>query len=180
MKEITFRVNRRGAAKGAALHLTLALAFLLFRLFATPLAPNHPALPQSWEALASFIGIVGFIFFTILGLRFFRMLVSSEPYLVINVRGVQDNASGMFSGAGWIAWEEIADVKLSKYHNLPCVELVPKDRGRFLQRFGWVERLGRSSRLGYPAVALRGPLLSIEPSELAERMRAYWRHASET
>jgi len=73
-----------------------------------------------------------------------------------------------------------ADVRLSKYQGLPCVELVPKNRERFLQRFSWLERLNRSARFGYPAVALRGPLLPVEPALLAEQIRGYWRNALNT
>lgn len=180
MVEVTYNVDRRGATKGVAFHLTLAIVCLLFHLFASPLARDHPDLPDAWETLASYIGIAGFVLFAVLGLRFLRMLVSSEPYLVINTEGILDNASGMFSGAGWIKWEEVADIRLSKYHNLPCVELVLKDRERFLQRFGWAERLNRSYRLGYPTVALRGPLLPVEPAVLVEQIQGYWQRAPDT
>lgn len=179
MNEVAYHVNKRGAAKGVAFHLCLAVTFLLFHFFVSPRLQQRPDISGGWEAVASYIGMVGFVAFILLGLRFFRMMLSSEPYLVINAEGILDNASGMFSGAGWIPWDEIADIRLSKYHNLPCVELVPTDRERFLQRLGWAERISRSS-LGYPAVALRGPLLPVEPAVLAEQIQAYWQRAHDT
>ena len=161
-------------------YLSLSLAFLLFHLLVPAHIGEDSGLTSASKAIARVIGIVGTIVFDVLGLLFLRRLCSKEPYLVISVDGVYDNASGMLSGAGQIDWSEIADIRLSRYHGLPCVELVPSNRERFLQRFSWMERINRSSRLGYPAVALRGPLLPVAPDLLAEQMREYRRRALDT
>lgn len=159
--------------------MLLALGCLLFLLVFGVLGVDSDLSIVSM-ALASVAGVLGFVGFATLGFIFFRRLNSKEPYLVIGPAGLYDNASGMSSGAGWIAWSEIADVRLSKYHNLHCVELLPKSRTHFMQRFSWLERLNRSSRLGYPAVAIRGPLLPVEPTVLVEQIRRYWRGAHDT
>jgi hypothetical protein len=56
----------------------------------------------------------------------------------------------------------------------PCVELVPADQDAFLRRFSWLGRMGRNPRLGYPVVAIRGPLLPVGTDILVEQMRALW------
>ena len=178
-EEIVYYVNRKGTRRAIIFYLLLLLTFLLFHLYVSPKLEGTD-LPSATKVLVHIAGIGGIVLFSILVLMFLRRLYSKEPYLVISSRGVYDNASGSWSGAGWIDWSEIADVRLSKYQGLPCVELVPKNRERFLQRFSWLERLNRSARFGYPAVALRGPLLPVEPALLAEQIRGYWRNALNT
>jgi hypothetical protein len=173
LKDITYYVNRKGARRAVVFYLGLSLAFLIFCLFIPAQIGEDVELSSVLEAIARIVGIAGTIGFSVLGLIFLRRLRSREPYLVISVDGVYDNASGMTSGAGQIDWSEIADIRLSSYQGLPCVELVPKNRERFLRRFGWMERINRSSRFGYPAVAIRGPLLPVEPDVLVEQMREY-------
>lgn len=178
-REIVYEVDRRGARRSVIVHILLASGCLLF-LLVVDLFGADSDLSVVSMALATVAGVVGVVGFGKLGLIFFRRLNSSEPYLVITPEGLYDNASGMSSGAGWIAWSEIADVRLSRYHNLDCVELVPKSRRQFMRRFSWLERFNRSSRLGYPAVAIRGPLLPVEPAVLVEQISSYWRGAHET
>ncbi|MGB5472401.1 MAG: STM3941 family protein [Gammaproteobacteria bacterium] len=178
-EEIVFYVNRRGTRRTVIFCLVLLLTFLLSYIYVSPNL-GETDLPSATKVLVHIAGIGGIVLFGILGLMFLRRLYSRQPYLVISPRGVYDNASGSWSGAGWIDWSEIADVRLSKYQGLPCVELVPKNRERFLQRFNWLERLNRSARFGYPAVALRGPLLPVEPALLAEQIRGYWRNVLNT
>lgn len=179
MERITYPVDRDGARKGVLFFLALAIGFLLFHVHLAPLLTEGADPSPVSRAIASGAGLVGFAFSSILVIAYLRRLLSDEPYLALDSRGVYDNASGTWSGAGWIEWSEIADIRVSTYHNLPCVEIVPKDRARFLKRFGWLGRLDRSERLGLPAVALRGPLLPVEPIVLADRMRAYWRSATD-
>ncbi len=179
-EDIAYYVNRKGAKRAVIFFLILSLAFLLFHLFVSPHIGEDSDLSFASKALARVIGIGGIIVFATLALLFLYRLYSKEPFLVISASGIYDNASGTCSGAGQIEWSEIADVRLAKYHNLPCVEIVLKNRERFLQRFGWVERINRSARLGYPAVAIRGPLLPVEPALLAEQIREYWRRALDT
>ena len=178
-EEIVYYVNRRGTMRAVIFYLILLLTFLLFHLYVSPNTGGMD-LPSAAKLIVHITGIGGIVIFSILVLMFLRRLYSKEPYLVVSARGVYDNASGSWSGAGWIDWSEIADVRLSKYQGLPCVELVPKNRERFLQRFNWLERVNRSARFGYPAVALRGPLLPVEPALLAEQIREYWRNALST
>lgn len=178
-EEIVYYVNCRGAKSGGIFFLILSLAFLVFYLYVF-LNVGGADLPSVSKALAHIAGIGGIVGFSTLGLMFLRRLYSKEPYLIVNARGIYDNASGSWSGAGWIEWSEIADVRLSNYHSLPCVELVLKNRERFLRRFNWLGRINRSARLGYPAVALRGPLLPVEPILLVEQIRDCWRNARTT
>ena len=179
-ENIAYYANRKGAKRAVIFYLILSLAFLLFHLFVSLHIGEDSDLSFASKALARVIGIGGIIVFSTLGLLFLYRLYSKKPYLVISANGIYDNASGTYSGAGQIEWSDIADVRLSKYHNLPCVELVPKNRERFMQRFGWIERINRSARLGYPAVAIRGPLLPVEPALLAEQIRECWRSALDT
>lgn len=178
-EEIVYYVNRKGTRRAIIFYLILLLTFLLFHLYVSPKLWGTD-LPSATKVLVHIAGIGGIVLFSILVLMFLRRLYSKEPYIVVNTYGIYDNASGMWSGSGWIEWSEIADVRLSRYHNLPCVEIVPKKRKCFLQRFNWMERINRSSWLGYPAVALRGPLLPVEPTLLTAQIREYWQNALDT
>lgn len=180
LKDVAYYVNRKGARRAILSYLSLSLGFFLFAIFVPAYIGENGGLSSVLEVIARVTGIAGTIAFTVLALIFLRRLLSREPYLVIREDGVFDNASGMWSGAGQIGWREIADIRLSRYQGLPCVELVPENREQFLQRFGWMERINRSLRLGYPAVAIRGPLLPVEPDVLAEQMREYRRCALDT
>lgn len=176
--EIVYHVDRKGARRSGIYFLLLALGSLVFLLL-FGIVGVAPELSAVSRAVASVAGAAGALGFGTLGLTFFRRLSSGEPYLVIGPDGLHDNASGLTSGAGWIAWSQIGDVRLSRYHNMDCVELVPRDRNDFMRRFGWLERFNRSRRLGYPAVAIRGPLLPVEPAVLVEEIRRYWRGAGD-
>jgi hypothetical protein len=174
-EEIVYYVDRRGALTAAVAALIVAASFLLFHLFVAPIVSQDPEVSLVQRVVSRGIGPAGFVVFAIVGIIYLRRLMSRQPYLVISKQGVFDNASGVWSGAGWIAWSEIAEIRLSRYHNLPSVELVPSDREQLMRRFGWVERLNRSRTLGYPAVAFRGPLLPAEPSVLVQQMETFWR-----
>lgn len=178
-EEIVYYVNRRGASRAVISCVILLLGFLIFHLYVSS-SSGVMDLSSATRVIVHSAGIGGVVIFSILGLMYLRRLCSREPYLVVSARGVYDNASGSWNGAGWIDWTEIDDIRLSKYQGLPCVELVPKDRERFLQRFNWLERFNRSTRFGYPVVALRGPLLPVEPAQLAEQIREYRRDVLNT
>ncbi len=173
-QELVYEVDRRGALRAVAFHSGLALAMLLFLVLLVPRLPGNGQSSPFVSFFAGAAGLLGVGLFATLALRFLLRLASGEPLLVINARGLQDNASGVFSGAGWIDWAEVAEVRLSTYQGLRAVEIVPRDRQLFLSRLGRVERVARSARLGYPALALRGPLLPLDPAVLAEQIQAYW------
>ena len=169
--EIIYKVNKRNARKAALLYFILSLVCFLIFFYIY----NNPANIGPIILNIAFAGIMatGGLGFAVLGLLFIRRLYSKQPYLLINENGIYDYASGIYTGAGFIDWNIIDDIKLSKYHNLPCVELVIKNREQFLREFSILERVNRSKFLGYPAVALRGPLLPIEPRILFKEIVEY-------
>lgn len=129
------------------------------------------------DAFVGLTGLSGTVFFLIVSALFLRRAVSSQPYVVITSEGIYDNGSGIWAGAGWIDWDEVADIRVSTYNGRPSVELIPLDKVEFMQRFNWIERIDRiSSR--YPPVVFRPPLLSIPEDVLAEQLRAYWEAAT--
>ena len=170
-QEIVYKINKSNAKKAIVLYFILSLSCIFLYFYSSHNLWESNSLVLM-KVLAYIIGIGG-VGFAVLGLLFIRRLFSNGPYLVINNNGIHDYASGIFSGAGFIDWNEIDDIKLSKYHNLPCVELVLKNREQFLKRFSIFERINRSKFLGYPAIAFRGPMLPVEPHIMIEQIMEY-------
>ena len=174
---VAYRIDQRGARNAVAFHAMLSTGFLLLGILAWSVPYAIGAFDGARLAIAAMAAGGATLFFWI-AFRFFERLRSDAPLFVLDSQGVYDNGSAVFSGVGWIGWGEIEDVRVGRYHRLPCVELVLKDRDRFLERVPWSGRVGRSARLGYPAVAFRGPLLPGDPQRLVEQIRLYARSVS--
>lgn len=116
--------------------------------------------------------LLGVVAFGVLSVAFLRRALSHDLYVIINSEGFYDNGSGLWSGAGWIRWKDVAEIRTSTYMGHPSIEIIPADREAFLQRFSWLVRLERTA-FGYPPVVLRPPLMPISRDELADQMRRY-------
>jgi hypothetical protein len=170
-----YHVNKKGAVRAIAFHFGLAAAILLICVFVSTGSQAMLDVSKTARVLLWIVAVGGPIVFSTLGFVFLFRLRSDRPLLVLGPDGILDNGSGVWFGVGLIAWSEISDIRLSRYQGLVCVEVVLRDREAFLSRLGPLDRLNRSARLGYPAVAFRGPLLPVPVEQLLEQMRQYWK-----
>lgn len=174
MNEDELRVpfNRSAATKGMLLMLGLAGLFVVCYVFRSTLAASSN-LPDTLVGITS---LVGAALFLTLSALFLRRAVSSQPYVVITSEGIRDNGSGTWSGAGWIDWDEVADIRVSTYNGHPSVELILQDEAAFMQRFTWIKRIDHMS-FGHSPIVFRPPFLSVPEDVLAKQMRSYWEEA---
>lgn len=170
-----FDIDARGARNAAVLHGSISAGILALGAVTWILPASAFDDPEGARVALSTLAFLGASLFAWIGGQFFLRLRSDAPLFGLHPRGIYDNGSAVFSGVGWIAWSEVADIRVGRYHNLACVEVVLVDRDAFLQRVPWIERPGRSAWLGYPAVAFRGPLLPGDPKQIVEQARAYAR-----
>lgn len=43
---------------------------------------------------------------------YLRSVLSHRPFVVITAQGLYDNGSGIWSGIGWIEWDEVANLSV--------------------------------------------------------------------
>ena len=127
------------------------------------------------HALVSAVAACGTAAFGWIGVRLFLRSRSDRPLVVLDADGIWDYGSAVFSGVGRIPWREVQEVRVGRYQGLDCVEVVVRDRDDLLRGRSWLDRMGRSEWLGYPAVAFRGPLLPMAPARMVEEMRTFMR-----
>ena len=172
-RRLEYEVDVNGGQRAAAFHALLASGFLLVGAAAWWLPAQIVGTSSGARWLVAVVSVAGAALFGSLAVRFGRRSRSGVPLITLQPDALVDHGSAVFSGVGRIPWSEIEDIRLGRYHSLPCVEIVLRDRETVLQELSWTERLGRSARLGYPALAFRGPLLPKPAEAMAEEMRAF-------
>lgn len=161
--EVRYFVDRAAARRGALALVAMASICGILALAGPWITTPDGATRTLWLPTL----VAGALVFGLLGLRHVAAARSRRPYLVIDADGIVDGASRYFSGVGRISWDEISRARVGTYQGLPATLLELRDRSRFARRLGALDRIDRSARLGRPAVAFRGPLLSVTPAELA-------------
>lgn len=173
VRRLVYHPDAKGGRRSVAFHGTVATGFLAVGVAVWVLPASITGASTGAQVGISVLALAGALIFGWVAVSFLQRLRSDSPLVVLEPDGLFDNGSAMFSGVGWIPWSDVEEIRLGSYQGLPCVEVVLHDRNSFLRRLSWLERPGRSARLGYPAVAFRGPLLPEEPERMVEEMRAY-------
>ena len=196
--ELVYRVDRLGAWRATAFHAALATAVLTAAAVILWVTPSAIAAPQWLRMLALVVGLVGFVAFAGLAWRFARRVRSAEPLIVLRRYGMYENVSAVFTGVGWVAWADVADVRVAEHQGVPCVHVVLRPDAELVSRAAWARRgvgwgrrrgerrmtllrraRGGMDRADRGSLVLQGPLLPVEPDELAEEIRRRWRTAAE-
>lgn len=135
-------------------------------------APRTPIdVPAAWFAIVFFGGCAIYA-----GLR----LIRSTPALVIDANGIYDNASAL--GAGFISWEDIAEMRPYTMRNQTFLGIMPKDLDAFLARQPAWKRLAIQFNLmtGGPAASIPQVILPMPVVDLLRTIeRRYKRRAGE-
>ena len=103
----------------------IALGGLLFVLCA-------PLLWATRDLFIRVVAVVDVLFFGFCALFALSRLLRPRPSLVLDQRGITDNASA--TGAGFIAWEEIAAVGMSSMGVNRFLVIIPHDTEAILAR----------------------------------------------
>jgi hypothetical protein len=120
---------------------------------------------------------VGVPFFSLCFVYWAYRLLRRKPSLVVDERGIYDNASAI--GAGWLGWEEIKEMYVFEYQGQTMLGIVPEDEEAILSRQSTLKRLimrintgvlGVESLINIPQTAL--PISVEELLARAEQFRA--------
>jgi hypothetical protein len=136
--------NRTKVAVGAA-------AALLLCLISAALFVTRP--DDEWDMRALHLG--GAVLFGTFALIGTIHTIRPKPAVVINDRGIDDRASAM--GVGFLAWDEIAEVRTYTFLNQVCVGIMPKHVDALLARQPLWKRLGIRANLATGGAAVNIP-----------------------
>lgn len=122
--------------------------------------------------LAKLIGLVCVAFFGAVALSALKHLLSLGPAIVINAKGIVDNSSGV--SVGFIAWDEIAEVREYTFQNQTFLGITLKDAATVIARQPrWKRTAIRANlKLGAAPVNIPQSVLGVKVSDLARQINA--------
>lgn len=127
------------------------------------------------------IGLAAIVFFGACGAYALYRIARSTPAVVINRRGILDNASAI--GVGFLAWDDIAALREYRFSSQVFLGIVPKNLDALLARQPRWKRAAIRANLGLGADPVNIPqvVLPISVSELLREieMRFGWRNRQE-
>jgi hypothetical protein len=85
-----------------------------------------------YDLYTMFIGLVTVAFFGAIAVTAFYRLVTAAPAIIINARGIVDNASGV--SVGLIPWDQIGEVREYRVQNQVFLSILPKDLNALLKK----------------------------------------------
>ncbi|MBP8034590.1 MAG: hypothetical protein KAZ71_08315 [Bacteroidia bacterium] len=90
----------------------------------------------SWRHSSStmffIVGILGVAFFGICLLFYAKKMFDNTPGLIVNDKGIYDNASGI--SAGFIPWQDIEEIKETIVVNQSYINIVVKNPDEYIKR----------------------------------------------
>ena len=127
---------------------------------------------------AKFIGLVCVAFFGAVAVSVLKHLIILGPAIVINAKGIVDNSSGV--SVGFIAWDEIAEVREYTVANQTFLGIVPKDLDTLVARQPkWKRRMIRANlKLGAAPVNIPQSVLGVKVSDLVREIETRFRPGS--
>ena len=124
---------------------------------------------------AALAGLAAAVFFGACGLYALWRLVRPRPALVINHRGIVDNASAL--SVGFLGWDEIAELYEYRYQNQVMLGIVPKNlEALFGKQPAWKRRVLRANLwLGTAPINIPQVILPMKVSELLREIETRFR-----
>jgi hypothetical protein len=119
------------------------------------------------------IGLLGLVFGALGAVAIARKLFDTSPGLILDERGLTDNASAM--SAGFIPWSDITGIQVQQIHRQRLLNVVLADPEAYLARCKpWKRLLLRGNlRMGASPVAIPSSTLAIGFDELVERVEEH-------
>lgn len=129
-----------------------------------------------------FVGAVGFatvVFFGACGAYALFRIAKPTPAVVINRQGILDNASA--TGVGFIAWDEIDELREYRFKNQIFLGIVPRDLDALLAKQpAWKRGAIRANlKLGAAPVNIPQVVLPMSVSHLLHEIEARFRRQSD-
>jgi hypothetical protein len=122
------------------------------------------------------IGLASVAFFGACGVSVLSRLVRSTPALVIDHRGIVDDASGV--SVGLIRWDEIEELREYLFQGQVWLGIVPRDLDAVLARQpAWKRRIiRRNLRLGAAPVNVPQAMLPMKVADLLREIDVRFPH----
>lgn len=152
--------------------LLLALGALLFVVFGCLIGLGWLDAPLDQVIIAAYVGVP---FFGLCFAYLVYRLISPKPSLIVDERGIYDNASAL--GAGWIRWEEIEEMYAFEYRGQTMLGIIPKDEEEILGRLSLLKRSVMRINTALPGVEcpvnIPQTALPITIEELLQRIERF-------
>jgi uncharacterized integral membrane protein len=87
---------------------------------------------NSSSTMVLIVGILGVTFFGICLLFYAKKMFDKTPGLIVNDKGIYDNASGI--SAGFIPWIDIVEIKETVVVNQSFVNIIVKNPDKYIER----------------------------------------------
>ena len=125
--------------------------------------------------VAPLAGLAAAVFFGACGLYALWRLVRPRHALVINRRGIVDNASAL--SIGFLGWDDIAEMYEYRYQNQVMLGIVPRDLEAVLGKLpAWKRRVLRANLwLGTAPINIPQVILPMKVSELLREIETRFR-----
>jgi hypothetical protein len=125
--------------------------------------------------VAPLAGLAAAVFFGACGLYALWRLLRPRPALVINRRGIVDNASAL--SIGFLSWDDIAELYEYRYQNQVMLGIVPRDLDAVLgKQPAWKRRVLRANLwLGTAPINIPQVILPMKVSELLREIETRFR-----
>jgi hypothetical protein len=125
-------------------------------------------------------GAAAIVLFGACGIVVIVRIVRPTPAVVINDKGILDNASAL--GAGFIAWDEIADLREYRFNSQVFLGIFPKQLDAILARQSAWKRQAIRANLALGAAPINIPqvVLPITVTELLREIRRRFRAPERT
>lgn len=122
-----------------------------------------PLLWTSGDLFIRAVAVADVLFFGYCALFALGCLLRPRPSLVLDQRGITDNASA--TGAGFIAWEEIAAVGLTNFGTNRFLVIIPHDTQAILARQPPLKRKIMAANMGLVGSPVTIPGYTTMPLE---------------
>ena len=119
------------------------------------------------------VGIVGMVFFGMVGIVGIRKLFDKKPGLVLNSAGIIDNSSGL--AAGFIPWSEITGAEIYEVHRQKMLIIKVRNPEEFIQRGNVLQRamVKMGSKMSGSPIAITSNTLKINFPQLLSTFEQY-------
>jgi hypothetical protein len=121
------------------------------------------------------VGMSAVAFFGLCGIYALFRLARPSPAVVINHRGIVDNASAL--GVGLVPWENISELREYRFQNQVFLGIIPRDLDQILLKLpGWKRAAIRANlRLGAAPMNIPQATLPMSVSELLREIEVRFR-----
>jgi hypothetical protein len=121
------------------------------------------------------VGALAVVLFGACAIFVIARIVWPTPAVVINDKGILDNASAL--SAGFIAWDEIADIREYRFNNQVFLGVYPKQLDAILARQSAWKRQAIRANLALGAAPINIPqiVLPMSVADLLKEIRARFR-----